>query len=432
MRSAKNEMRHQMWLALAVVALFGGTTTAWSFMAPLGSAIVSSGIVVAEGNLRKVQHQTGGVVGALYVTEGQHVTEGDLLVRLNDTDTKASLNIVINDLTSARAREARLLAERAGRDEIGFPADLLKQAEHDDAIDEVLSSERKFLVSRHSSQDGQRQQMDERIGQLNEQIDGLQQQLDAAKAGREVAAKERQSLQGLAAAHLVTRPRMTQLDREVVQAEGVIGSTIAKIAELKGKIKETVLQKSQLEKESLSDVSKDLRETETKIGEMEQRLTSAQEQLKRIEIRAPISGKVHQLAVHTVGGVVSPTEPMMLIVPESDRLIVEIKIAPQDIDQVHFGQDVRVRFTAFNKRTTPELTGTVSRIAGDLSREPQTGAAFYLAGVSISDDEMKRLDGLKLLPGMPAEAFIVTGERTFASYILKPITDQMQRAVREK
>lgn len=432
MRSAKNEMRHQMWLALGMVALFGGTTTAWSFMAPLGSAIVSSGIVVAEGNLRKVQHQTGGVVGALYVTEGQHVSEGDLLVRLNDTDTKASLNIVINDLTSARARQARLQAEREGADDIVFATDLLKQAAHDETVADVLDSERKLLVSRRSSRDGQRQQMDERIGQLNEQADGLQQQLDAAKRGREVAAKERKSLEGLAAAHLVTKPRMTSLEREVVQADGVIGSTIAKIAELKGKIKETGLQKTQLEKESLSEVSKELREVETKIGEMEQRLTSARELLKRIEIRAPISGKVHQLTVHTVGGVVSPTEPLMYLVPESDRLIVEIKIAPQDIDQVHIGQDVRILFTAFNKRSTPELTGNVVRLAGDLTREQQTGAPYYAAGVSISDPEMARLNGLRLLPGMPAEAFIVTGERTFASYILKPITDQMERAVRER
>lgn len=432
MRSAKTEMQRQMRLALATIVLFGGTSTAWSLMAPLGSAIVSSGLVVAEGNLRKVQHQTGGIVGALYVTEGEHVDAGDLLVRLNDTDSRANLNIVLNDLTASRAHKARLETERNGGDAITFPADLMTLAITDAEVLRVLDDERKFLATRRATRSGQAEQMDQRLEQLKEETAGLQRQLDASKKGREVAAVERQNLEGLAAAGLISRPRMSQLEREVVQADGQIGSTMAKISELSGKLRETQLAKDQLGKDTQSEVAKDLGETQTKIGELNQRLTSAQEQLKRIEIRAPISGKVHQLAVHTVGGVVSPTEPMMYIVPENDRLIVEIKIAPQDIDQVHIGQEVRIRFTAFNKIKTPELMGTVFRLDGDLTHEQQSGAAYYLAGVAVSDEELNRLEGQKLLPGMPAEAFIVTGERTFASYILKPVTDQIQRAVREK
>ena len=432
MRSAKTEMQRQMRLALATIVLFGGTSTAWSLMAPLGSAIVSSGLVVAEGNLRKVQHQTGGIVGALYVTEGEHVDAGDLLVRLNDTDSRANLNIVLNDLTASRAHKARLETERNGGDAITFPADLMTLAITDAEVLRVLDDERKFLATRRATRSGQAEQMDQRLEQLKEETAGLQRQLDESKKGREVAAVERQNLEGLAAAGLISRPRMSQLEREVVQADGQIGSTMAKISELSGKLRETQLAKDQLGKDTQSEVAKDLGETQTKIGELNQRLTSAQEQLKRIEIRAPISGKVHQLAVHTVGGVVSPTEPMMYIVPENDRLIVEIKIAPQDIDQVHIGQEVRIRFTAFNKIKTPELMGTVFRLDGDLTHEQQSGAAYYLAGVAVSDEELNRLEGQKLLPGMPAEAFIVTGERTFASYILKPVTDQIQRAVREK
>lgn len=432
MRKPKAEMQRQLRLALTFVLIFGGASAAWSVMAPLGSAIVTAGIVTAEGNLRKVQHQTGGVVGALFVTEGQHVNEGDLLVRLNDTDTRASLNIIENDLAAARARRARLEAEQAGLKAVTFPEELLAASQTSADVRHLLGEESNTLTARLTTREGQSKQMDERLAQLQEQIDGMQQQLDASKKGRSVAADEKQNLESLVAAHLVPRPRMTQLERELAQSDGTIGSSIARISELKGKIKETQLQKEQLDKDGQSEIAKDLNDTSVKIGELSQRQTSAKEQLRRIDVRAPITGKVHQLSIHTIGGVVTPTEPMMYIVPENERLIVEVKVNPQDIDQVQLGRDVRIRFTAFNKRTTPEVNGKVFRLDGDLTKDPQGTATYYLAGIAISDDELARLDGLKLLPGMPAEAFIVTGERTFASFIFKPITDQIQRAAREK
>ena len=200
----------------------------------------------------------------------------------------------------------------------------------------------------------------------------------------------------------------------------------------KGKIVETQLQVLQLDNDHMTEISKELREAETRINELQERRLAAEDQLKRVEIRAPISGMVHQLSIHTVGGVVSQTEPMMLIVPDSERLILEVRIQPQDIDQVHVGQSARVRFTAFNQRTTPELSGEVFRIGGDLTRESQTGQSYFLAGISISEQEIGRLGGLKLLPGMPADAFVTTGNRTFASYIFKPLSDQMHRSMRER
>jgi len=432
MRNAKGENHHQMRIAVAAVVLQGGAAGAWGMTAPLGSAVVSQGLVVTEGNLRKVQRQTGGIVGALFVSEGQHVDQNELLVRLDDTDTRANLNVILNDLTAARARQARLLAEREGAVTFNFPPDLERKALADARIRSVLQSESQVFDSRRTTNEGLRQQPAVRIGQLSEEINGAQETLTAVRKSPDVATDERHNLEALAEMHLVARPRMTKLEREVVQSDGQTGNTAAKIAELKGKIIETQLQVSQVDKDRETEVAKDLRDTETKIGELQQRATSAREQMRRVEIRAPISGKVHQLSVYTVGGLVTPAESLMFIVTDTDRLIIEAKIAPHDIDQVSIGEDVRIRFTAFNKRTTPELKGRVIRLAGDLSHEQQSGAAYYLAGIAINDAESDKLSALKLVPGMPAETFIVTGERTFASYLMKPLADQMQRAAREK
>jgi len=432
MRSAKAEIRRQMAFAVLTIVVFGGAATAWSLAAPLDSAVVASGAVVAEGNLRKVQHQVGGTIGTIYVTEDQHVDAGQLLVRLEDTETKANLNIVLNELTAARVKKARLDAERDGSSDLTLPDDLRAGAKNDANLLAEIASERALLASRRQTREGQRQQLKERVNQLRQEIDGTQQELGSAQRTRGVAAGEKANLEALAAVHLVPTNRMTQLERELDQADGTIGGEVAKIAELKDKISETELQEQQLDKDFFADVDKDLRETETKIGELEQRKTSAEDLLRRVEIKAPISGTVHQLAVHTVGGVVTPSEPLMLIVPDSDRLIVEVKIAPQDIDQVSVGEDVRLRFTAFNRRTTPELKGRLFRLSGDLNRDPQTGAVFYLAGIAMDEVELAKLEGSKLIPGMPSEAYILTGTRTFASYILKPIRDQMERAARER
>jgi HlyD family secretion protein len=222
------------------------------------------------------------------------------------------------------------------------------------------------------------------------------------------------------------------LQREILGKEGTVGEIKAKVAQSLGKIAEIELQVLQLDRELANEVAKEIREVETKIAELAERKSAAEDQLKRVDIRAPISGVVHQLNVHTVGGVISASEPIMLVVPAGDTLIVEARINPADIDQLQTGQKTRIRFSAFNQRTTPEIAGTVFRIAGDLIKEQQTGLAYYTAGIRVEPSELAKLKGLKLLPGMPAEAYIKTGERTLASYLLRPLLDQMQRALREE
>jgi HlyD family secretion protein len=433
MLNTEAAIRRQLKFGLAAVLLLGGVTTAWSMMVRIDSAVVTQGVVVVESNIKKVQHPTGGVVGAIYVKEGQRVSAGDIVVRLDETATKAALGIIVNELTATRARVARLMAERAGASRVLFPQDLVMRAVTDPEISAVLDGEMQMFTTRLTTRQGQKAQLAERVGQSKQELKGLADQIKSLEIQLDVARNELQSLRGLEAKGLITRPRITALEREIARNDGQLGETVARVSSLKGKIVETELQILQLDKDHATEVSKELRESETKSNELQERRFTAEDQLRRIDIRAPINGLVHQLSVHTVGGVINQTEPLMLIVPETDRLIVEVRIQPNDIDQVYAGQQTRVRFTAFNQRTTPEVNGTLFRVAGDLTKDQQTGQSYFTGGVSIDDEELRsKLKDLKLVPGMPADAFIRTGERTFASYIAKPLADQMQRSFRER
>lgn len=418
--------------ALLIVALFGGSATAWSIYVPLEGAVVASGTVVVESNLRKVQHPTGGVVSVLNVREGQWVEAGAVVVRLDDTVTRANLGIVLNELTALRARLARLQGERDGRAEPIFPPDLRERADREPEIAEMLEGERSLFRARAGARNGQKQQLREQIEQLREQIGGLNEQMAALTKQLPIVRDELDELSDLRARGLAQKPRITSLQRELLGKEGTVGEIKARVAQSLGKIAETELQILQLDRDLANEVAKEIRDTEVKLTELGERRTASEDQLRRIDIRAPISGTVHQLSVHTVGGVISASEPIMLVVPTADTLIVEARINPADIDQLQIGQETRIRFTAFNRRTTPEIVGAVFRIAGDLVQDQHTGVAYYTAGIKVEPGEMARLRVLKLLPGMPAEVYIKTGDRTFASYVVRPLLDSMQRALKEE
>jgi HlyD family secretion protein len=217
-----------------------------------------------------------------------------------------------------------------------------------------------------------------------------------------------------------------------VRLEGDRNHLIASAAQAKGKITETELQILQIDQELRSEVSKELREIQAKTAELVERKITAEDQLARIDIRSPQDGVVHQLTVHTVGGVITASETLMLVVPEQDELTVEAKLPPQDIDQLRIGQNAVLRFSAFNQRVTPEINGTVRRISADISQDQRTGAFYYLVRIGISAEEVARLEGLKLIPGMPVDAFIQTDPRTIISYLVKPLRDQIAKAFRER
>jgi HlyD family secretion protein len=424
-------IRRHIIVGCAVVAFLAIGLGGWASTAEISGAIIAQGSLVVDSNVKKVQHPTGGVVGEVRVRDGDRVKAGDILIRLDETVTRANLAIVTKGLTELYARKARLGAERDGTDSVAMPKELADRSDDPD-VREALSSERKLFDLRRKARLGQKDQLQQRVKQLQEQITGLVAQQDAKSKEMSLIDQELQGVRDLWAKNLVQLSRLTSLEREEARLQGERGQLVAAAAEAKGKIVETGLQILQVDQEFTSDVAKELRETDSKIGEFVERKVTAEDQLKRTDIRAPQDGVVFQSTANTVGGVVTAGDPIMLIVPETDTLLVEAKVEPRDIEQVQIGQPVVLRFSAFNMRTTPEINGTVVRVGADTSTDQRTGQSYYVVRIAMPADEIKRLGDVKLTPGMPVEAFIQTGERTMLSYLVKPLRDQLMRAFREK
>jgi HlyD family secretion protein len=406
------------------VGVIGATTQ-------LAGAVIAAGTLVVESNVKKVQHPTGGIVGELLVRDGSRVEAGDLLVRLDETMAKANLAMVNKSLAELLARRARLEGERDGADAVEFPEELLQGGAQPD-IARVIAGERKLFELRRQAQEGQKAQLRERIAQLNEEVQGYVDQIAAKNKEVELVRRELEGVRELWQKNLIPINRVTALERDAARLEGERGQLISAIAQRKGKVSETELQILQIDRDLRSEVAKELADIRAKIAELIERKVTATDQLQRIDIRAPQSGVVHQLNLHTKGGVIAGGEQLMLIVPGNDHLIVEARVDPQSIDQVKLNQTAALRFPSFNQRTTPELNGYVNRIAADVIQDERTGLPYYLVRITMPADEIKRLNGLKLVPGMPVESFIQTDERTMLSYLLKPLTDQARRAFREK
>jgi HlyD family secretion protein len=413
---------------IAVLALgFGG----WASTAEISGALIAQGTIVVDSNIKKVQHPTGGVVGEVRVHDGDRVKAGDILIRLDETVTHANLAIVSKGLTELYARKARLSAERDGADAMAVPPELADHA-NDPEVKEALDSERKLFDLRRTTRLGQKDQLQQRIKQLQEQITGLAAQQDAKVKEISLLDQELAGVRDLWQKNLVQLNRLTSLERDEARVEGERGQLIASAAEARGRIAEIQLQILQVDQELSSDVAKELRETDSKIGEYVERKVTAEDQLRRTDLRAPQDGVVFQSTANTVGGVITAGDQVMMIVPESDTLSVEVKVEPKDIDNVAIGQPVVLRFSAFNQRTTPELNGAVTRVAADTNNDQRTGLSYYLVRIGIDPGEIARLGSVKLTPGMPVEAFIQTGERTLVSYLVKPLHDQLMRSIREK
>ena len=429
--ATRRSMRGHLVAAIVVVLVLVVGVGGWAATAVISGAVVASGSLVVDTNVKKVQHPTGGIVGELRVRDGDRVHASDVVVRLDETVTRANLAIVTKGLGEMMARKARLESERDGLDTITFPAQLVADAGDPDRA-AAMDSERKLFNLRKTARSGQKAQLRERIAQLGEEITGLTAQQNSK--AKEIALIERElaGVRELWKQNLVQLTRLTALEREATRLDGERGQLIAAAAQAKGKIAETALQILQIDQDIASDVAKELREVDGKIGEFVERKVAAEDQLKRTDIRAPQDGTVFQLAVHTVGGVITAGDPIMLIVPEADNLSVEVKVNPQDIDQLQLNQKATLRFSAFNIRTTPEIEGVVTRISADTSTDQRTGQSYYTVRIAMAAEQTERLGEVKLLPGMPVEAFMQTRDRTMLSYLIKPLHDQFLRAFREK
>lgn len=411
---------------LTLVGVFGG----WAVGTEIVGAVIAQGSLVVETSLKKVQHPVGGVVSELAVRDGDRVKAGDVVMRIDATMTKANLAIIVKSLDQFTARKARLESERDRAGRVIFPQTLLDRA-GDGEVLAMMNAEQRLYENRKAVRESKKRQLEQRVRQLRDEISGMEAERAANFREQGMVDEELLRFRSLHERGLMEKSRLSTLERQATDIDGDIGRLMAGIAGVEAKISETALQILQIDEQWSEEVGSDLREMDARIGEYVERRVAAEDQLKRVDILAPQDGVVHQLSVHTIGGVVAPGEQIMMIVPEVDKLVVEVKVAPQDIDQIYYGQLTNLRFSAFNQKTTPEITGTVERISADVTVDQRTGTSFYLVRVATSQEQIKRLGEFSLMPGMPVEAFITTGERSVWSYFLKPLIDQANRTFRE-
>ncbi|MBN8955405.1 MAG: HlyD family type I secretion periplasmic adaptor subunit [Rhizobiales bacterium] len=409
----------------------------WAATARISGAVISPGTLVVESNIKRIQHNTGGIVRELLVHEGDSVQAGQILIKLDDTLARATLGIVQSQLDQFMARQARLDAERDDAEKIIFPSALLDRMS-DQTVANAVNGEKTIFEARHRARTGQREQLQERIVQTQNEISGLNAQQEAKTREIDFINEELKGVNKQKKKNLVTIMRYMALQRDHARLQGERAQSIAEIARAKARIAETELQILQVDKDFRNEVLRDLREAEAKVAELQERVNAANDELRRIDIRSPLAGFVHQLMVHTIGGVIGKGETIMQIVPRNDTLIVEAKIAPNDIDQIKLAAPVRVQLAVGDRRTLPDLEGHVMLISADLVHEQQnangqtTSQAYYLIRVSLADKEVERLAGLKLVSGMPAEVYVRTNDRTPLQYLIKPLEDQLARTFRER
>ncbi|MGY4475946.1 HlyD family type I secretion periplasmic adaptor subunit [Bradyrhizobium sp. USDA 3364] len=430
MPSARQSVRQHI-LAVAMAAAFlVASIGIMGAATKMSGAIISQGSLVVESSVKKVQHPSGGVAKKLLVEDGSRVAKNDLLILMDETVAQANLTAVTKSLWELEARRARLQAERDGDAETAFPDSVASLS--DPSAQAVVSGERRFFQLRKDANEGQKQQLKEQIAQLKEQISGMQDQLNAKKQEADLIANELTGVQQLWEQRLVSLSRLSALQRDSARLLGERGQLTASIAQARGKISETELKILQVDQDFRSGVAKELADIRAKYADTIEKQVTAKDQTEKLEIRAPQAGVVHDLTIHTQGGVIAAGETIMTIVPDRDNLIVETHVAPQDIDQVKLAASAVLRFTNFNQRTTPEIEGEVSRIGADVSRDDKTAPTYFLVRIAIPPSELNKLATTHLLPGMPVEVFIPTSERTVLSYLIKPLADQVHRAFREK
>jgi HlyD family secretion protein len=425
-------LRRRLLAGYIVTAIFVFGIVGYAALVDIRGAVIAPGNMVVEGNIRRIQHQDGGSVAAILVRNGQKVAAGDLLVKMNETQARAELGVVMVQLYGQQVRAARLIAERDDQPFIRFPpAPAEAGVEREQAT--IINVENELFFARKRSRDGEISQLRERIDQINQEIEGLAAQARAVEAQAAVVRDELAGLEGLLKQGLTQLSRINPQRLNLAQLEGQAGDIKAQIARARGRISEINVQISQVSRQTLNEVTRDLREASEKIADLHERRLGAEAKLQRIEVRAPIAGTIHQMSVFTIGGVVTPGEQVMQIVPENEKLLVESRIDPAFIDQVSIGQDALIRFSTFDQRKTPELSGKVTFVSADLEQDQRAQVPpFFRARVELNDGEADKLVDQRITSGLPAELHLQTRERTILSYLLKPIMDQVARTFRER
>jgi HlyD family secretion protein len=412
-------------LSVLLVAGAGG----WAATAMLTGAVIAPGSVTVDQNLKSIQHRDGGIVSAIAVRPGDRVRTGDVLFRLEDAQTRAELSIVRSQLVELTAKRARLLAERDGLAAIEFPATLDLG---NPAVATIVQGEQRLFDGNRAERETRKQQLELGVEQIAREIVGLEAQRDSKRVEVELVANEHQRISSLAEQGLIENARVYGIGRERARLAGERGEIDAAIARAGARAAEVRLQIIAIDETARTEAQRELSLVATQISELTDRQSAIEDRLSRTDIRSPVDGTVNELNVHTVGGVITPAEVLATVVPEGAKLQVEVRLPPVSIDQVSAGQSARLRFSAFDQRTTPELVGAVVHVSPATARDDATGESYYRAEIDVSDAEVAKLGSDPLLPGMPVEVYISTEERTALSYFVKPLTDQFSRAFRER
>lgn len=418
-------------IGYAILAGTFGLSIVWSSLAPLSSAVVAQGSVKVDSSRKKIQHPEGGVVKAILVKDGSTVKAGDVLVRLDETKAGAAYGVVKGGREVALAAQARLEAERDERSSIVFPKALTSQAD-EPQIAEILRSQESVFNARRASRIGEVGILERQIGALRSEIAGLQSQQRSKQEQAASVKAELDGLASLASQGMVEKTKIRTIERDLTRLLGERDELASKVASANTAISEKELKKFQVKKAFHEEVVAELKKVQAENFELIERESATRYTLEQTELRAPVDGTVTDLKIHTAGGVIGPGEVVMEVVPSSDRLIVEGKVLPPDIDRVALGQDVGVKLHAFNARTTPELKGTLSYVSADAVLDPRTEMSYFIVKVTVSADELKRLGDQKVQPGMQTDVFIITGERTFLGYLFRPLADSFNQAWRER
>jgi HlyD family type I secretion membrane fusion protein len=424
--------RNSIKVGMIGIALFFGVFGLWSAIAPLNSAAIAPGRVILDSNKKTIQHLEGGIVDAILVREGQAVNKGDILLRLDETTAKARFELVRKQYLTLKATEARLIAERDDLQEIPFTKDLTDIENSDPTAKESLENQRRLFASRRDSVKGKISIHRQKIAQYKDEIRGLEAQASSSRSQIGYVNEEIESVAQLVASNNAPRSRLLSLQRQKSALDGALGEAIAGISRARQSIGESEIEILNTSNSFLNEVNNEFKETQASLSDIEERIRASEDTFTRINILAPINGKVTDLQVHTIGGVIKPGEKLMDIIPKDDVLIVEAMVQPQDIDVVRDGLEASVRLSAYKARFVPPIKGKVANVSADRFDDPQRGISYYKARVVVDSDELSHLENVELYPGMPTDVLIVTGERTMLQYLFAPIRDSFSKSFREE
>ena len=401
----------------------------WAATAKLTGAVIAPGTVTVDDELKAVQHRDGGIVQEIAVREGDVVEEGQVLIRLDDAQTKAELSIIRTQINENEVKRLRLLAERDGLAVIELPEEFEKAV---GSVASLVLGETRLFDGNSKTRENQKQQLELSIRQIGDEIEGLRAQKLSKQEEIELVSQDVARMKKLSDDGLVEDARLTSIHRERARLAGEAGRIDAELARAAARISEIRLQILAVDDDARTQAQRELSQIETRLSELRDREMAVQDRLSRSDIKAPITGTVNEVMVNTIGGVVTPAEVLITIVPHDAALKVAVKLSPASIDRVDEGHLARMRFTSFNQRVTPEIIGRVAHVSPAASTDAATGESHFMAEIEVLDGELEKLPSQRLLPGMPVEVYVQTEERTALSYLAKPVTDQFNRAFRER